>query len=140
MDEANFEVEVELRPEPCVVDPNFGLPIVTGTIHGSSKLEMDFLIDTGADITVISQRHALVAGLDKMKSEDIIMNGVAGGRKVKLLREVKIDLYGVTFSIPVMVDTKMGPQYGILGRAVLFKNLRVQFRDGLNKLLIGFGR
>lgn len=134
--EIKYSMPIPLTPHPYEDDREFGLPIVVASVNGGTPHR--FLIDTGADFCMISKSFALLAGLDLGKGEKKKINGVTGSGDGWLFRRVRLNLYGHQYEVPLLVNPRHTDDYGILGRLVLFKSLRVGFRDGTGQVLLGF--
>ena len=97
-----------------------GLKDVDGIIF-----EISIIVDSGADITVLSKRVGDIMGIDVEEGEEKIFRGIVG------------ELIAYVHSIPLFIDGKelevrvafaLAEVPNLLGRLDIFRNFEINFR------------
>jgi hypothetical protein len=97
-----------------------GLKDADGTIF-----EISMIVDSGADITVLSKRIGDIMGIDVEEGEEKIFRGIVG------------ELIAYVHSIPLFIDGKelevrvafaLAEVPNLLGRLDIFRNFEINFR------------
>lgn len=115
-----------------------GRPVLTaklGKTKNNSKY-FEFLIDSGADYTIIPQSDAEILGInyENIKSKEIIIEA-ANLTKIRT-KEVRltITIRDISFTIPVLISEKEVER--LIGRKGLFDKFEITFKQKLNKVVL----
>ncbi len=115
-----------------------GRPRITAKL-GKNKDELhfiDFLVDTGADYTMMSRFDAAAIGVDyeDIKAKEIVLEAAnmttIRGKETRLI----MDIRDITFSIPVII-TK-GENERVLGRIGFFDRFDVTFKQKHGSIIL----
>lgn len=132
----SFKYKAITRPNGDIVRT----PSIPITLSGNSqtKIEVIALIDSGADISIISQDIAELLSLDLSEQKDI-SRGIGGEVEVintKMSVNIKKGYENYTLNIPVQVilgDSKIPI---ILGRAGFFDNFIISFNQRQERVFL----
>ena len=104
-------------------------PELTGTILGRATVLVT--IDSGADVTVISNRHAASLHIDLEQLKPTRSMEGAGGTRYPVYRKIWLEalLCGNWIRLPVLFYANDTPR-GLLGRAGAFEAMRIAFVHG----------
>lgn len=94
----------------------------------------NFLVDSGADLTMIDSSYAVRLGIDLSSCPIIPIQGVGGSTQGRQAT-IKMLLCGQWLNVPVVFSANQEPQ--LLGRAGVFDNLLVAFAHGMKTFLAG---
>ena len=97
-----------------------------GLIDASGELfELSMLVDSGADITILSKRIGDIMGVDVEQGEAKVFRGIVG----EMIAYVhKIPLYINGKEVETRVAFALSEVPNLLGRLDIFKNFEISFR------------
>lgn len=118
-----------------VVDVEVAVADRNGVLRGEA-ITASFMVDSGADYTVLDERWAPRLGLDLSQCPDASLKGI-GGQEVpgKIYYSVLLGLCGVWIVAPVVFQRD--PKPNLLGRAKVFDKLNLAFVRDTQRVLLG---
>jgi len=97
-----------------------GLKDVDGAIF-----EISMIVDSGADITVLSKRMGDIMGIDVEKGEEKIFRGIVG-EIIAYVHRIPLFIDGKKLEVRVAFALAEVPN--LLGRLDIFRNFEINFR------------
>ena len=129
-----FKYKAVERPDGTTVR----CPLIPITFIGKEKIGAMALIDSGADVSVITKEFAELLGLN-LNKEQIDMYGI-GGKVKGITSSVKILIAKghdrINFSIPVNVVMEKYDFPPLLGRAGFFDRFKIIFQQRDQKIIL----
>ena len=100
------------------------------------EIDLEMLIDSGADCSLISYETGLKLGLSTSPLEDTLeAHGVGGGKVEYVIRKLQITIDSKTLKVPVAwVQTKDCTDE-IIGREVIFDYFNIEIRQSQEKII-----
>jgi len=96
--------------------------------YGNTSLDAYALVDSGADRTTFSTRHAAALGVDLSAASPTRARGV-GGSDVVFPVDLVVTAQGVRFAAQLNFSPQWTTAFGLLGRADFFRAFRVAFDE-----------
>jgi hypothetical protein len=104
-------------------------------IHGNRHCNRIMLIDSGADISLISKETGFQLGLTASQTDRIKSLGGAGGGQIPVIyRQIEMQIGGHSFQVEVGWLQNDMPLL-ILGRRDVFPNFSIEFREFENLVI-----
>lgn len=103
-------------------DSDGGHISIPATVNG---VETRAILDSGAAGNGISEKFLAANDVDYKQGRRVIVSGVAGERKVRLVDDLKIGLFGIEFEIDQMMPVRLGSAGVIIGLG-FFNNFILQ--------------
>jgi hypothetical protein len=98
--------------------------------------EFEFLVDSGADFSLIGYQSGLSLGFERAKNEKVYTGEAAGGAEISyLLRDVKMNIDGHTFSVTVAWLLDENSDELLLGREIVFDFFDIEFKQADEQIL-----
>jgi Aspartyl protease len=102
----------------------------------SGKRDFNFLVDSGADFSLIGYEMGKSLGFSKYEDELLLEGEGAGGGKIQyLLRQVKMTIEGHTFKVKVAWMLDEAYEEGLLGRDTVFDLFDIEFKQADEQIL-----
>jgi Aspartyl protease len=112
--------------------PTMDVEIIT-TLH---KGNFNFLVDSGADYSLIGYKMGKSLGFNRYEDEKMLEGEGAGGGKIPyLLREVKMTIEERTFKVTVAWMLDEAYEEGLLGRDTVFDLFDIEFKQADEQIL-----
>lgn len=99
-------------------------------ISGEKTINLEFLVDSGADFSVLGKETGKALGFEQTNGEKIYTGETAGGGQISyLIREVKMNIE--QYIIPVTVAWLLEDNYEelLLGRENVFDSFDIEFKQ-----------
>ncbi len=104
--------------------------------HGSIEIEVTVLVDSGAEVSLISLKMGQDLGYTLADSESTLLAETIGGRVEYVSRNVEMTIDGNTFIAPVAwLQTNTGAEQLLLGREVVFDKFDIEFRQADEQII-----
>jgi len=111
-------------------------PIIPITlIKESIEIDIDALIDSGANISVFREEIAECLEIVIEDGEEILLQGL-GGRIVGYIHELKVRVDDEEFPCKVVFSKELTVGLNILGREGFFEYFRVTFNEGAREVIL----
>lgn len=112
--------------------PNYKLKLK----HGSIEIEATVLVDSGAEVSLISLKVGQDLGFALADSESTLVAETIGGRVEYVSRNVEMTINGNTFIAPVAwLQTNTDTEQLLLGREVVFDKFNIEFRQADEQII-----
>ncbi len=112
--------------------PNYKLKLK----HGNIEIEATVLVDSGAEVSLISLKVGQDLGYTLADSESTLLAETIGGRVEYVSRNVEMTIDGNTFIAPVAwLQTNTGAEQLLLGREVVFDKFNIEFRQADEQII-----
>ncbi len=92
---------------------------------GGELFELSMLVDSGADITVLSKRIGDIMGVDVEQGEAKVFRGIVG-EMIAYVHKIPLSINGKEIETRVAFAISEVPN--LLGRLDIFKNFEISFR------------
>jgi hypothetical protein len=92
------------------------------------KLDITALIDSGATISVFNVDLAEQLNLKIERGKEIYLGGV-GGRIKGHIHELRVEVSGKVFKLPVVFSREYRVSFNLLGRDAFFPNFKITFDE-----------
>jgi len=122
------EVQTDLGPLP---DPTIDLPVKTP--EGYKVL--GFLVDTGADFTMLPFTVADALGVDIQNAPEMIVTGIRREEVRARLAEVTVRIGEMEVELPCLYCMKEDTPY-LLGRMGLFQRFNIAFDNRRKRIVL----
>jgi len=120
-------VTIHFRPLHTEVwEPNV---VVSIEVRERAPMELEMLVDSGADISTISLEIGQELGLERYEDEVVDFAAGVNGTVEYVLRNVKMTLEGFTFTAPVAWFLAPNCDDLLLGREVVFDVFDIEFKQ-----------
>jgi predicted aspartyl protease len=105
-------------------------PVIPLTVLNEKlqKFDLTALIDSGATTSVFNVDLAEQLNLKIEQGKEIFLGGV-GGRIKGYIHELKTEVSGKTFKLPVVFSREYKVSFNLLGRDAFFPNFRITFDE-----------
>jgi len=133
-------VKITLPFQPCKT-PNDIIyrPLIAAEVeHNQKKLVFNFLVDSGADFSLLSRDCAQKLGMDFSQGRTRPVNGILGHKVGFVEKRVKLAVPGFDkpFESVVFISNEFSHQDSILGRDNFFVLYRVGFDQKARELVL----
>lgn len=108
------------------------------TILGQNPLPIKMLVDSGADISLISKELGLNLGLTKLPEELILQGDSVGGSVSYLLRNLRLKIDSHEFNAPFAWLQMDDCEEILLGREVVFDLFDIEFKQAEETIIFKF--
>ncbi len=130
-----FKYRSVKRPDNTIVKA----PQIPMTIFGLEIIDTLALVDSGADISAMSQQMAEILGINFSKKEINSAFGIGGEvksvqTKIKVLIEQKHERYELDLPVKIILDKYEFPF--LLGRIGFFDNFIITFDQSKEKVML----
>jgi Family of unknown function (DUF5678)/Aspartyl protease len=104
--------------------------------HRDKETEAMILVDSGAEMSLISLKVGQDLGLALADSESTLIAETIGGRVEYVSRDIEMTIDGHTFIAPVAwLQTDTGGEQLLLGREVVFEKFNIEFRQADEQII-----
>lgn len=104
--------------------------------HRDIELATTMLVDSGAELSLISLKVGQDLGYDLADAESTLLAETIGGRVEYVLRNLEMIIDGHNFIAPVAwLQTNTGGEQLLLGREVVFDKFNIEFRQAEEKII-----
>ncbi len=111
-------------------------PIIPITlIKESIEIDIDVLIDSGANISVFREEIAECLEIVIEDGEEILLQGL-GGRIVGYIHELRVRVDDEEFPCKVVFSKELTVGLNILGREGFFEYFQVTFNEGAREVIL----
>lgn len=118
------------------VNKNVWKPYYSMTLHTvNNTLQTEMLVDSGADISVISFDVGLALGLQTTEGEIFLSASGIGGIIYYALRQISFTIDNYTFDAPVAWVQNQYTKDMILGREVVFDMFNIEFKQADKEII-----
>lgn len=100
-----------------------------------NSIKIDILVDSGADISLISNQLGLDLGLTKLPEELVLEGETVGGSVRYLLRNLKIEIDSHQFTAPVAWIQNEDCEEALLGREIVFDLFDIEFKQAEESII-----
>lgn len=109
-------------------------PIIPITLFGpKGSVNVDALIDSGADRCLFSAELGREIGLELEKGEKEIFSGIEGGEVEAFLHKIQLQIMGIEKKIEIIAGFTAAPGvFAILGQDGFFDAFRIKFEKDHN--------
>ncbi|MGK7892516.1 MAG: retropepsin-like domain-containing protein [Xenococcus sp. (in: cyanobacteria)] len=112
--------------------PNYSVKLK----HQEYEMEATMLVDSGAEVSLITQKVGQDLGYALADSESTLLAETIGGRVEYVLRNVEMTINDHSFIAPVAwLQTDTGGEQILLGREVVFDRFNIEFRQAEEKII-----
>lgn len=104
-------------------------PIISVEIFGSNDIKkFDALLDSGADVSLLSSEIAEALGIDLLNAKPVNFTGISGNLNGYRIERIKVKIEGFAGVIEIPVCFVDSPSVGfLLGQEGLFDLHRIKF-------------
>ncbi|MEA5534450.1 retropepsin-like domain-containing protein [Crocosphaera sp. XPORK-15E] len=104
--------------------------------HHDRAIEVTMLVDSGAEISLLSLKVGQDLGLNLADAESTLLAETIGGRVEYVLRNLEITIDKHTFIAPVAwLQNPTESEQLLLGREVVFDKFNIEFRQAEEKII-----
>lgn len=104
--------------------------------HRDKETEAMILVDSGAEVSLISLKVGQDLGLALADSESTLIAETIGGRVEYVSRDIEITIDGHSFIAPVAwLQNETGGEQLLLGREVVFDKFNIEFRQADEQII-----
>lgn len=104
--------------------------------HKEYKIESTMLVDSGAEVSLITQKVGQDLGYALADSESTLLAETIGGTVEYVLRNLEMTIDDRTFVAPVAwLQKDTGGEQLLLGREVVFDRFNIEFRQAEEKII-----
>lgn len=109
-------------------------PIIPVTLFGpKGSVNVDALIDSGADRCLFNAELGREIGLDLEKGEKEIFSGIEGGKIGAFLHKIQLQVIGIEKKIEIITGFADAPGiFAVLGQDGFFDAFRIKFEKDHN--------
>ncbi|MBD2296017.1 retropepsin-like domain-containing protein [Anabaena sphaerica FACHB-251] len=112
--------------------PNYSVKLK----HGNIEFSTTMLVDSGAELSLISLKVGQDLGYALADAESILLAETIGGKVEYVLRNVEMTIDGHNFIASVAwLQTNTGGEQLLLGREVVFDKFNIEFRQAEEKII-----
>ncbi len=112
--------------------PNYSVKLK----HHDREIQATMLVDSGAEVSLISLKVGQDLGLNLADAESILLAETIGGRVEYVLRNLEITIDEHTFITPVAwLQNSIETEQLLLGREVVFDKFNIEFRQAEEKII-----
>ncbi len=105
-------------------------------ISSKKSISLDFLVDSGADFSLIDFKTGLSLGFTRTDDEKIYVGEAAGGVIISyLLRDIKMNIDGHIFPVTVAWLLDESKDELLLGREIVFDLFDIEFKQADEQIL-----
>lgn len=108
------------------------------TLKATNSKQVNILVDSGADISLISRQLGESLGLQTSPEELILEGETVGGSVRYLLRNLEIDIDSHQFTAPFAWLQSDNCEEILLGREVVFDIFDIEFKQAEEKIIFKF--
>jgi len=122
----------EIRTEfGILLDPSIELSLKSP----GGYLRVRFLLDSGADFTILPRSAALQLGINLTGSREMIITGIEGAGVRAWLSEITVRMADSEMTLPCLFSSNEKTPY-VLGRMGLFQRFNVAFDNRRKKIVL----
>ncbi|MFH0713085.1 MAG: hypothetical protein V1722_01080 [Candidatus Micrarchaeota archaeon] len=104
-------------------------PIISIALkHGEKEIELDTVIDSGADYSILDANFAEQIGIPVTRFQQLEIQGIASSLKGNLIN-VKSKVLDEFFEMPALFVKNYSGPFNILGRKGFFEKHRITFDE-----------
>lgn len=103
--------------------------------HKELVMKASMIVDSGADVSVISFKAGRDLGYALADGEEILVGQTISGRVEYVLRRVELTIDGQTFMAPVAWIQNNTADVMLLGREVVFDKFNIEFRQADEQII-----
>jgi hypothetical protein len=104
--------------------------------HNEIEIETNILVDSGAEISLISLKLGQDLGYKLADAESTLVAQTIGGQVEYVLRNVEMTIDGHSFTAPLAwLQEKTGGEQLLLGREVVFDRFDIEFRQADEQII-----
>ncbi|NJL51334.1 MAG: hypothetical protein HC930_02345 [Hydrococcus sp. SU_1_0] len=112
--------------------PNYNVKLK----HKSIELSTTMLVDSGAEVSLISLKVGQDLGYSLADSESTLLADTIGGTVEYVLRNVEMIIDGYNFIAPTAwLQSETGTEQLLLGREVVFDKFNIEFRQAEERII-----
>lgn len=113
-------------------------PIIPVTLFGpKGSINIDALIDSGADRCLFNSQIGKEIGLEIEKGEREIFSGIEGGKLLAYLHKIHLQIIGINKIIEIIAGFTDAPGvFAILGQEGFFDAFKIKFEKAHNTIEI----
>ncbi|HUW65592.1 MAG TPA: aspartyl protease family protein [Spirochaetia bacterium] len=116
-------------------------PVVQAILqYNNISLPYLMLVDSGADVTVLPKDVITILNIRKEQLHAVSSTGVGGASSAWELEDMRITVGGKEFSCPVRFVEKYSLKFGLLGRSMVFSEIKLACRESVKQIYIGYSR
>lgn len=104
--------------------------------HRDVEISTTMLVDSGAELSLISLKVGQDLGLALADSESTLLAETIGGRVEYVSRNIEMNIDGHSFIAPVAwLQSNTGGEQLLLGREVVFDKFNIEFRQADEEII-----
>lgn len=108
------------------------------TLRATNFVKMKILVDSGADISLISRQLGIHLGLTRLPEELVLQGDSVGGSVSYLLRNLQLQIDSHEFTAPFAWLQTDDCEEVLLGRDVVFDLFDIEFKQAEEKIIFKF--